>query len=212
MDTLTELALCVQDGLDEQATTCTQRAIEAGLSAKQILDEGLLEGMAVVGRRFKAREIFLPDVLMAAKAMQAGMALLEPLLVKEDVPMRGRIVIGTMQGDIHDIGKNLVGIMLRGVGIEVIDLGTNVTPERFVEEATKHDAPVIGMSALLTTTMQAMRNVVDLVNERGLADKIKTIIGGAPVSMEFAREIGADAYGYDASSAVERIKALIDEN
>ncbi|MHC4992844.1 MAG: cobalamin-dependent protein, partial [Planctomycetota bacterium] len=154
-------------------------------------------------------EIFLPDVLLAAKAMYVGMDLLKPLLITEDVPSLGRVVIGSIHGDLHDIGKNLVGIMLKGAGFEIIDLGNDVPPQRFVEEADTQDAGVIGMSALLTTTMQGMKTVVDLVQQRGLDGRIRTIVGGAPVTADFARQIGADAYGFDAANAVDRVKELM---
>ena len=143
------------------------------------------------------------------EAMNAGMEHLKPLLVREGIPTLGKIVLGSVQGDLHDIGKNLVGVLLKGAGFEVIDLGNDVPPERFVEAATQHDAPVIGMSALLTTTMPVMGRVVSLLKERGLAGRIKTIIGGAPVTDKYAREIGADAHGYDAANAVDRVKALL---
>ena len=208
MDKLAELANSILDGDEEQVAKLTSQAIDAGLSAKQILDGGLIGGMTTVGERFKAHEIFLPEVLLAAKAMNAGMDLLRPMLTKEDVPSLGKIVVGSVQGDLHDIGKNLVGIMLKGAGFEVVDLGNDVPPERFVEEAKERTASVIGMSALLTTTMPVMKNVVDLLREQGLSGKIRTIVGGAPVSTEFAREIGADAHGFDAASAVEQVKSL----
>jgi 5-methyltetrahydrofolate--homocysteine methyltransferase len=164
--------------------------------------------MGVVSDQFREREIFLPDVLLAARAMYAGLGLLKPLLAKDGVPTSGTVVIGSVQGDLHDIGKNLVGIMLAGAGFEVIDLGNDVAPRRFVDAAAEHGASVIGLSALLTTTMPVMKDVVELVNARGLKDRVKIIVGGAPVSDAWARQIGADAYGYDAASAVERIRAL----
>jgi 5-methyltetrahydrofolate--homocysteine methyltransferase len=209
METLAELARGVRDGDAEKVARLTKQAIDGGLAAKAILDDGLLDGMAVVGERFKAHEIFLPDVLMAAKAMYVGMDLLKPLLIKEDVPTLGRVVIGSIHGDLHDIGKNLVGIMLKGAGFEVIDLGNDVAPQRFVDAAEEHGAPVIGMSALLTTTMQGMKTVVDLVRARGLDGRVRTIVGGAPVNAEFAERIGADAYGFDAANAVDRVKELM---
>ncbi len=164
--------------------------------------------MNVIGRLFRDHEIFLPDVLLAARAMYAGLDVLKPLLVSENVPTAGKVVIGTIQGDLHDIGKNLVGIMLRGAGFDVIDLGNDVAPEKFVETATRENAQVIGMSALLTTTMTGMQRVVELLDAKGQRGRIKTIIGGAPVTAEYAREIGADAFGFDAASAVERVKEL----
>jgi 5-methyltetrahydrofolate--homocysteine methyltransferase len=162
----------------------------------------------VVGERFGAHEIFLPDVLLAAKAMYAGLDLVQPLLEAGGIAARGTIVLGTVRGDLHDIGKNLVGIMLRGAGFEVIDLGHDVPPERMVETARDTGASIIGMSALLTTTMPVMREVVDRLRAAGLAGGIKTVVGGAPVTEEFAREIGADAYAYDAANAVEVVKQL----
>ncbi|MHC4981373.1 MAG: corrinoid protein [Planctomycetota bacterium] len=208
-DMLAQLAQSVLDGNGQKVSELTGRAIEARVPAKQILDDGLLDGMATVGERFKAHEIFLPDVLLAAKAMYVGMDLLKPLLITEDVPSLGRVVIGSIHGDLHDIGKNLVGIMLKGAGFEIIDLGNDVPPDRFVDEAHAHDAGVIGMSALLTTTMQGMKTVVDLVRQRGLDGRIRTIIGGAPVTSDFARQIGADAYGFDAANSVDRVKQLM---
>jgi 5-methyltetrahydrofolate--homocysteine methyltransferase len=162
-----------------------------------------------VGEKFRAHEIFLPEVLMAARAMYAGMDILKPLLAKEGVASRGKVVIGTVRGDLHDIGKNLVAIMLRGAGFEVIDLGNDVSPEKFVDAAKESGAELIGMSALLTTTMPVMKEVTSLLGERGLRGRIRTIVGGAPVSDEFAKQIGADAYAYDAASAVERVRALV---
>jgi 5-methyltetrahydrofolate--homocysteine methyltransferase len=145
---------------------------------------------------------------LAARAMNAGVEVLKPLLIAEDVPALGKVVVGTVKGDLHDIGKNLVGIMLKGAGFEVIDLGADVAPERFVDTAEEHGASVVGLSALLTTTMSGMRKVVELVNDRGLKGRVKVVVGGAPLSKQFADEIGADAYGYDASNAVEVVKRL----
>lgn len=211
MDILKQISENLLGGNDKKVLELTKLAIEQKIPPKDILDDGLIAGMDTVGKLFKAHEIFLPDVLLAAKAMYSGMDELKPILTREGIPTIGKVVIGTIQGDLHDIGKNLVGIMLKGAGFEVIDLGNDVSPEKFVETAKKEDARVIGMSALLTTTMQGMRKVIDLLNERGLSGEIKTIIGGAPVSEEFVREIGADAYGYDATSAVDRVKDLIRE-
>ncbi len=211
MGVLEQIAESLRQGDDAKVGELTARAIEQGIGPKEILDTGLIGGMAVVGERFKAHEIFLPDVLLAARAMYAGMDRLQPLLIKEGIPSIGKVVLGSVQGDLHDIGKNLVGIMLKGAGFEVIDLGNDVAPETFVETARSREASVIGMSALLTTTMPAMKKTVDLVRERGLADRIKIIIGGAPVSGDYARQIGADAHGFDAANAVERVKALVRE-
>ena len=148
---------------------------------------------------------------MSARAMSAGVALLKPLMIAEDVSSRGKVVLGSVQGDLHDIGKNLVGIMLEGAGFEVVDLGTDVPPEKFIDTAKVEDASVIGLSSLLTTTMDIMKGVVNLVGEQGLSDKVKVIVGGAPLSEEFAQSIGADSYGYDAANAVEKVMALVEE-
>jgi 5-methyltetrahydrofolate--homocysteine methyltransferase len=209
MDILTEISERLQQGDDQKVCELTEQAVEQKVPPKTILDEGLIGGMNVIGERYKAHEIFLPQVLLAAKAMYAGMDVLRPLFVKEGMPSVGRVVIGSVQGDLHDIGKNLVGIMLKGAGFEVIDLGNDVPPEKFVEAAAKEDASVIGMSALLTTTMPVMKRTVDLLEEKGLRAKIRIIIGGAPVSEEFAQQIGADAYGYDSTNAVESVKRLV---
>jgi 5-methyltetrahydrofolate--homocysteine methyltransferase len=210
LEVLTEISGSVQRGDHENAAVLTKQAVADGIPAKEILDGGLIAAMDVVGERFRKHEIFLPDVLLSAKAMYAGMDVLKPLLIEGDVPNLGKVVIGSVRGDLHDIGKNLVGIMLRGAGFEVIDLGNDVAPERFVDAAAEEGAHVIGMSALLTTTMPTMKAVVELVEGRGLSDDVKTIVGGAPVSAEFAREIGADAYGFDAANAVVRVKELMD--
>ena len=205
---LNQISEYLQQGDDEKVFELTKEAIEHDLNPKEILDNGLIAGMNIIGDQFKKHEIFLPDVLMAAKAMYAGLDQLKPLLISQGIPTLGKIVIGTVQGDLHDIGKNLVVIMLKGAGFEVIDLGKDVPPEKFVETAKKENANLIGMSALLTTTMQTMKIVVELLKQEDPESKIKIIIGGAPVSREFADEIGADAYAYDAANAVECVKEL----
>jgi 5-methyltetrahydrofolate--homocysteine methyltransferase len=212
MEIINQISQHLQHGDDQKVAELTKKALEQHKSAKDILDNGLIAGMNVIGDQFKAHEIFLPDVLLAAKAMYAGMDQLRPLLIKEGISSRGKVVIGTVQGDLHDIGKNLVGIMLKGAGFEVFDLGNDVAPEKFVESARINNASVIGMSALLTTTMAKMKQVIDILKKENLLKKIKTIIGGAPVSKAFADEIGADEYGYDAGHAVECIKAMVGEN
>lgn len=209
MELLTEIAQHLQRGDDNQVAELTRKAVAQGLSAQQILNQGLIAGMNVVGEQFKNHELFLPDVLLAARAMNAGLEIIKPLLSSGQGTIRGRVVLGTVLGDLHDIGKNLVGIMLKGAGLEVIDLGNNVAPERFVDTAVQQQAQVIGMSTLLTTTMPVMAQVINLLRARGLAGSIRTIIGGAPVTAEYARHIGADAYGYDAANAVERVKELL---
>jgi len=209
MDILKEILGRLQQGDDEMVLVLTRQAIEQKIPPKEILDKALIGGMNIIGERYKACEIFLPEVLLAAKAMYAGMDLLKPMFIQEGIPTRGKVILGSVQGDLHDIGKNLVGIMLRGAGFEVMDLGNNVPPEKFVEMAQKENAPIIGMSALLTTTMPVMKRTVELLKEEGVGGRIKTIIGGAPVTEEFAQQIGADAYGYDSTHAVECVKRLI---
>jgi 5-methyltetrahydrofolate--homocysteine methyltransferase len=208
MEVLQQISESLQRGEDQKVAGLTQQAIDAGLTAGQILNDGLLAAMDVVGERFGANEIFLPEVLLSARAMNAGMDLIKPMLVADDVPSLGKVVIGTVKGDLHDIGKNLVGIMLRGAGFEVIDLGADVSPESFVETAEAEGASVVGLSALLTTTMSGMKDVIELIKSKGLDGKVKVIIGGAPLSQAFADDIGADGYGYDASNAVDIVKSF----
>ncbi|HSL24479.1 MAG TPA: corrinoid protein [Vicinamibacterales bacterium] len=209
MTILTDIAEGLERGEDDRVGQLVRDALARQTPALEILNDGLLAGMARVGEQFRLREIFLPDVLLAARAMYAGLDLLKPLLAQDGMPSAGRVVLGTVKGDLHDIGKNLVGIMLQGAGFEVIDLGHDVTAERFVDTAQARGASVIGLSALLTTTMTGMKDVVDLVRARGLAGRVRVIVGGAPVSESWAREIGADAYGYDAANAVDRVRALV---
>jgi 5-methyltetrahydrofolate--homocysteine methyltransferase len=209
MEILGQIASALQQGDDQQVGRLAADALAAGVPAGEILQQGLVAGMNVVGEQFRTREIFLPDVLLSARAMYAGLDVLKPHLASEGVASRGKVVIGTVKGDLHDIGKNLVGIMLKGAGFEVIDLGHDVAPEAFVDAAVREGAPLIGMSALLTTTMTRMKEVVALLRDRGLAGRVRTIVGGAPVSAEFAREIGADDYACDAATAVDRVVALL---
>jgi 5-methyltetrahydrofolate--homocysteine methyltransferase len=209
VDLLKQLAEDLRLGEDDAVRAGTQAALAANLVPVDILKRGLLAGMAVVGEEFGRREIFLPDVLLAARAMQAGMEVLKPHLARDGAPPAGRVVLGTVQGDLHDIGKNLVGILLRGAGWEVIDLGTDVPAARFLEAAESSGARVIGLSALLTTTMPRMGEVVSLLRERGLDGRVRVIVGGAPVTQAFADEIGADGWGFDADSAVRRVTSLV---
>lgn len=209
MNELIKMAEALQVGDDKVVYENTKKAIEQGIPVKTILDDGLIAGMNVIGEKFRKHEIFLPQVLLAAKAMYAGMDLLKPLFVKDKIPSRGKIVIGTVQGDLHDIGKNLVGIMLKGAGFDVIDLGKDVSADKFVDTAEKENANVIGMSALLTTTQPVMKKVIEKLKEKGLNNKIKTIVGGAPLSSEYADLIGADAYSYDAANAVVSVSELV---
>lgn len=209
MELLKQISESLQQGDDEKTAEFTRRAIDENVPTQRILDDGLIAGMTVIGHKFKVHDIFLPDVLLAAKAMYAGLELLKPLMIKENIPIRGKVVIGTVQGDLHDIGKNLVGIMLKGAGFEIIDLGNDVSPARFVDTAVAENAPVIGLSALLTTTMPKMKEVVELIKQRGLTNKIRVVIGGAPVTEQYARDIGADAYSFDGINAVDCVDKLM---
>ena len=209
MTILADISGAIIAGDHHMAGERTRQAISQGIPPKTILDDGLVAGMTVVGDRFRDHDIFLPDVLLAAKAMYAGMDLLRPLLIGEGIRSAGTVVIGSVRGDLHDIGKNLVGIMLRGAGFEVVDLGHDVAPASMVQAARDRNAAVIGMSALLTTTMPAMREVVALLKQERLDGKVRTIVGGAPVTEAFARSIGADAYAFDAANAVDVVKDLV---
>lgn len=209
MDILTLLSDHLQHGNVHAVRDLTRQALHYGASPTEVLERSLLAGMGVVGARFREHEIFLPDVLLAARAMHAAMGVLKPRLADRDMPWAATVVLGTVAGDVHDIGKNLVGIMLQGAGYDVVDLGTGVPAHEFVDAAVETGARVIGISALLTTTMPGMEEVVSVLRERGLAGRIATIVGGAPVTERFARQIGADAYACDASVAVERVRALV---
>ncbi|NNK48037.1 MAG: corrinoid protein [Gemmatimonadetes bacterium] len=211
MEILNDISRNLIAGDDAKVAEQVAEAIRSEVPSAEILDDGLIAGMAVVGDRFRKHEMFLPEVLLSARAMAAGVALLKPLLIAEEVPSRGKVVLGSVQGDLHDIGKNLVGIMLEGAGFEVVDLGIDVPADKFVDTAVSEGASVIGVSSLLTTTMTQMKGVVDLVDERGLSGRVKVIVGGAPLSAEFARSIGAQGYAYDAASAVEKVMALMGE-
>jgi 5-methyltetrahydrofolate--homocysteine methyltransferase len=185
----------------------TEKALDEGVGPKEILEQGLIAGMNVVGKRFKANEVYVPEVLIAARAMHGGLAILEPKLAEAGVEPLATVVLGTVKGDLHDIGKNLVGMMLTGGGLKVVDIGTDASPEKFVEACKAEGAQVCAMSALLTTTMPQMVEVVKALNESGV--ETKTIIGGAPVTQSFADEIGADGYAADAASAVDLARTLL---
>jgi len=208
MELLDQISFNLQNGCDDVVAALTRDAVEKNVPPKEILNSGLIAGMNVVGEKFKNHDIFLPDVLLAARAMNGAMEILKPLLVKEGIPIRGKVVIGSVKDDLHDIGKNLVAILLKGAGFEVIDLGNDVPAEKFIRVAKEENAHVIGMSALLTTTMPLMKKVVELAKDEGLFGKVRIIIGGAPVSKEYALEIGADAYSYDGANAVETVKSF----
>ena len=201
---LTQISEQLQKGKAKIVKELVQQAIEAGIPAQDILEKGLLDGMGVIGERFRKNEIFVPEVLMAARALNVSSALLKPLLAAEGVKANGRVCIGTVKGDLHDIGKNLVKMMMEGKGLEVIDLGVDVAPETFIRTAIEQDCQIICCSALLTTTMSVMGEVVKAAEAAGIRDKVKIMIGGAPVTEAFCREIGADAYTSDAASAAEQ--------
>jgi 5-methyltetrahydrofolate--homocysteine methyltransferase len=196
-------------GSMDEVKDLTQKALKAGDSADKILKEGLIKAMDRIGVLFKNNEIYIPEVLIAARAMHAGLAVLKPILAKSNAPAAAKIVIGTVKGDLHDIGKNLVGMMLEGAGFEVVDMGIDVPAEKFVQAAKENGAKVIGMSALLTTTMMQMKATVEGLQAAGLKGRVKVMVGGAPVTEEFAKQIGADGYAPDAASAVNKLKEIL---
>ena len=205
---LTEISEKIQKGKTKDIKALVPKALEEGVPASEILNEGLLDGMNIVGIKFKNNEVFVPEVLIAARAMKAGTDILKPYLVSDNVSAKGKVVLGTVRGDFHDIGKNLVKMMMEGHGLEVIDLGVDVAPEAFVAAAKENGAEVIACSALLTTTMAEMKNVVDLCKAEGIRDNVKIMIGGAPITDAYKSEIGADVYTSDAASAAEAAAAL----
>jgi len=211
MDAITEkIYQAILNGEREAAIAAVEEAIGAKISAEKILKEGMMPAMSEAGRLFEEGEYFVPELLIAARAMQGGMEVLRPLLVvAEDVEPAGKIVMGTVKGDLHDIGKNLVGMMLEGAGFEVVDLGTDVEPEKFVEAVRANQATLVGMSALLTTTMTNMPAVIEALKAAGLRNQVKVMIGGAPITDAYARQIGADGYAPDAGSSAAKAKELI---
>ena len=209
MALIQEISEFLQKGRAKNVKALVEQALAEGLNPKEILNEGLLSGMMIVGEKFKNNEVFVPEVLVAARAMNAGLAILEPELVKIGNEPVGKAVVGTVKGDLHDIGKNLVVMMLKGAGFEIYDLGTDVDAETYVNKAEEVGADVIGLSALLTTTMPNMKSVVDVLNERGIRDKYIVMVGGAPVNESFAEQIGADFYTSDAASAAEVAKKAV---
>ena len=198
----------VASGRAKKIGGLVEGALEEGKTAKEILD-AMIESMSIIGEKFKNNEVFVPEVLMSARAMQAGVDVLRPYLIQEDVQAIGKIVIGTVAGDAHDIGKNLVGMMMEGAGFDVIDLGVDVSADAFMEALKKNDAHILGMSALLTTTMPEMRKNIEALKEAGMRHDIKVMIGGAPVTAEYAEQIGADGYSADAASAVDLAKSFL---
>jgi 5-methyltetrahydrofolate--homocysteine methyltransferase len=196
-------------GKQDEVKKLAQEALDKGASAKQVLDQGLLAGMDVVGKRFKAGDMFIPEVLLCARCMHGAMDILRPFLSESDAAGMGTFVIGTVEGDLHDIGKNLVSMMLQGAGFKVVDLGTNITSAQFVEAVKQHKPKVLGMSALLTTTMPKMEETISALKEAGIRDQVKIMAGGAPVTQDFVNKIGADAYGANAASAVDKAKEFV---
>jgi len=209
MSVLSDIAELVQKGKAQEVSDLVVQALDEGIGAQQILDEGLLKGMGELGVKFKNNEVFVPEVLIAARALNKGTDTLKEKLVDLDVKSVGRVVLATVAGDLHDIGKNLVKLMLEGSGFEVIDLGTDVPADKIVEAVNEYNPDVVALSALLTTTMAAQADVIKALEAAGIRDKVKVIVGGAPITEAFAKEIGADGYSEDASGAAEQAKALI---
>ncbi len=208
-DKLLVVRQSILDGDLDECRSSIQQAIDGGMSADSILKQGLIPAMTEVGRLFEEGEYFVPEMLIAARAMQGGLELLKPLLVEEDVQPLGKVVIGTVKGDLHDIGKNLVSMMMEGAGFEIVDLGTDVSPEAFVEAVRTNDANIVAMSALLTTTMTNMQNVIQALKTAGIREKVKIMIGGAPVTEAFAKTIEADGYAADASQAAKLAQSYV---
>jgi 5-methyltetrahydrofolate--homocysteine methyltransferase len=206
---LEQLSLAIQRGRAKETVELVQTGLEQGISAQELLDQGLLAGMGVVGEKFKINEVFVPEVLIAARALNKGTELLKARLVAEGVKPIGTIVLGTVQGDLHDIGKNLVRMMLEGAGFAVVDLGVDVAPERFIAAVREHQPQIVAMSSLLTTTMGSQRLVMQALEEAGLRKSVKVMVGGAPVTQEFCDEIGADGYTPDAASAADMAKSFV---
>jgi len=208
-DVLEQLATAVIEGNVGAMEDLTEDALDEGLEAKEILDDGLMVGMDHVGVEFKAGNMFVPEVLRSAKAMKTSMTILQPLLSEADAEPVGKVLLGTVKGDLHDIGKNLVGMMCEGAGFEVKDLGTDVEPDEFLDAIKEFEPHIVGMSALLTTTMRAMGDTVKAIEEAGLRDQVKVMVGGAPVTQRFADDIGADAYAANAASASDTAKKFV---
>lgn len=208
MNILEEISMLVQKGNAKLVPEKVKEALNQGISAEQVLNEALVLAMSIIGEKFKNNEVYVPEVLIAARAMKAGMEVLKPILTETGVKPVGKVIIGTVKGDLHDIGKNLVAMMMTGAGLEVIDLGVDVAPEKFCEAVKEHSPQVLAMSALLTTTMPSMKDTIDMLEKEGLRNKVKVMVGGAPVTESFANSIGADAYTKDAASAAEMAKKL----
>ena len=210
MSKLNDLSLAVEKGKRNDAKALAQALLDEGMKPLDIVEKGLVPGMSSIGEKFKNNEVFVPEMLIAARAMKEAMALLEPLLVKAGITPKNTVVIGTVQGDLHDIGKNLVAMMFKGANFGVVDVGTNVAPEKFIAAVKESNASLVALSALLTTTMPAMKSTVEAIRAAGLKD-VKIMIGGAPVTQDYANEIGADGYSADAASAVDLALRLVGE-
>ena len=206
---LEKMSTAILEGDADKLPKLVEKALGEGVSAKEILENGLLVGMQEVGVRFKAGDMFVPEVLMSAEAMQSAMLVLRPELAKSGHKQIGKVLLGTVKGDLHDIGKNLVGMMCEGAGFEVIDIGFNVEPEAFVDAIKKHQPQVVGMSAMLTTTMRAMGHTIKAIEEAGLRDTVKIMVGGAPVDAEFGKRVGADGYGSNAPAGSELAQKFV---
>ena len=203
--------ILISQGKTEEVKRLTEETLERGEPVENILKNGLIQAMERIGVRFKSGEIYIPEVLIAARAMHAGLAVLKPILSQSSGSMTGKVIVGTVKGDLHDIGKNLVIMMLEGGGFEVIDLGIDVSADKFIEAIRQHQPQAVGMSALLTTTIKEMKSTIQEIEKAGLRKKVKIIIGGAPVTERFAKDIGADGYARDAASAVDMVKSLVSE-
>ncbi len=209
MVNLNDISEALQRGKADKVSELVKQALNENITPKKILDEGLIQGMSIIGEKFKKNEVYVPEVLIAARAMHAGMDFLKPKLTETGVKNIGKIVMGTVQGDLHDIGKNLVEMMLEGAGFEVIDLGTDVSADKFIEAVKEHQPNIIGISALLTTTMINMVEVIKALDVAGFRDKVKIMVGGAPINQNYADQIGADGYSPDATSAVDKAKTFL---
>jgi 5-methyltetrahydrofolate--homocysteine methyltransferase len=209
MEILQKISEELQKGNYQEVPKLVQEALNAKIPPAKILSDGLVSGMDIVGDKFRRDELFMPEVLISAKAMQAGMDILRPKLIEAGAKLAGKVIVGTVKGDLHDIGKNLVGMLMEGAGFQVIDLGIDIPSEKFVEAVKSQKPNVIGLSALLTTTMPKMKEVVESLVEAGIRKTVKVMVGGAPVTEKFAKDIGADGYAPDAASAVEKARELI---
>lgn len=209
MSLLDEMNTSVIEGDRDKVEELTRQALEQGIEVKAILNEGMIGAMDVVGQRFESGEMFIPEMIVAGEAMTRGLNILRPLFKESGIKPQGTVVIGTVKGDVHSIGKSLASMMMEGAGFKIIDLGVNVSPEQFVNSAREEGAQLVGMSALLTTTMPLMKATIDALKEAGLLDKVKTLIGGAPITQEYADKIGADGYAPDAATGVKKVKELV---